>query len=73
MCPWDTDAPALQSIGEQEVDGRQVRKVLTRYNSPSQTYIPNIKSFCCIEAEKSVKKIFGTYGRTDVRTDIGES
>ena len=49
-----------KSCGKQEVDVRQTWKGETRYKSPCQSHILNIKSFLPVEAEISVTKVFIT-------------
>ena len=49
-----------KSHGKQEVDVQQTWKGETRYKSPCQSHISNIKSFLPVEAETSVTKVFIT-------------
>jgi hypothetical protein len=58
------------TYSKQKVDGWQIWKALTRYNSSCWSSKPNIKSFCPVEAVKSLTKLFWTDGRMYRRTSV---
>jgi hypothetical protein len=55
---WLWNMKNSKSHGKQEVDVQKTWKGETRYKSPCQSHISNIKSFLPVEAEISVTKIF---------------